>query len=263
MKLRLRDVAVDFRAPSGARLPALGPITFDVEDGEFVCIVGPSGCGKSTLIRTLAGLQRVTSGAVLADDESPTDASSAIAIMFQDTNLMPWRTVRENIALPLELRGMPKVQRNQVVERLLPHLRLEAFAHAYPAELSGGMAQRVALGRVIVQRPRLWLLDEPFGALDALTRERLCLELLGVWRASNQTVVMVTHNISEAVLMADRVLVLSSRPGQLVADIPIDLPRPRRLDAIYDESFVRLARAVRSAIENSIAIDERDPAPLN
>ena len=237
MRLSLQDAAVDFHTPEGGRLAALGPISFEVTDGEFVCVVGPSGCGKSTLIRVLAGLQRTAAGTVTADGETINRPSSISAIMFQDANLMPWRTVQDNIALPLELAGVPRAARYRTVETLLPQLHLDEFAQAYPAELSGGMAQRVALGRVIVQHPRLLLLDEPFGALDALTREKLSLELLEVWRGSGQTVLMVTHNINEAVLLADRVIVMSSRPGQLVADIAIDLPRPRRVNLMFCETF--------------------------
>ena len=253
MKLSLRDVSVDFRGANGERLAALGPISLAVAEGEFVCIVGPSGCGKSTLIRVVAGLQSPSTGIVEADGTAIFRPSSAIAIMFQDANLMPWRSVQDNIALPLELAGLPKAARYATVTKLLPQLHLEEFSGAYPAELSGGMAQRVALGRVIVQHPRLLLLDEPFGALDALTREKLSLELLQVWRGSGQTVVMVTHNINEAVLLADRVIVMSSRPGQLLADIAIDLPRPRRTELMFCETFLDLAREVRAAIENEAA----------
>ncbi len=250
MKLSLRELVVDFRTPDQRRLPALGPISLDVLPGEFLCIVGPSGCGKSTLIRALAGLQGATSGSVAADDASITAPLSKLAIMFQDANLMPWRTVIDNIALPLELAGVDKARRHEAVYELLPQLHLQDFALSYPAELSGGMAQRVALGRVIVQRPRALLLDEPFGALDAMTREKISLELLDLWRKHRQTVVMVTHDINEAVLMADRVVVMSSRPGKLVADIAIELERPRALDMIYRETFLRLARGVRAAIDS-------------
>ena len=162
---------------------------------------------------------------------------------------MPWRTVIDNICLPLELAGVDKAQRVDVVRGLLPQLHLEDFALSYPAELSGGMAQRVALGRVIVQRPRALLLDEPFGALDAMTREKISLELLDLWRKRRQTAVMVTHDINEAVLMADRVVVMSRRPGKLVADIAINLERPRTIDMIYHETFLRLVKRSRAAID--------------
>ncbi len=249
MKLILRELVVDFKTPDGQRLPALGPISLEILPGEFVCIVGPSGCGKSTLIRALAGLQRATSGSVTGDGLPITGPLSELAIMFQDANLMPWRTVIDNICLPLELAGVDKAQRVDVVRELLPQLHLEDFALSYPAELSGGMAQRVALGRVIVQQPRALLLDEPFGALDAMTREKISLELLDLWRKRRQTAVMVTHDINEAVLMADRVVVMSRRPGKLVADIAINLERPRTIDMIYHETFLRLVKRARAAID--------------
>ena len=163
MRLSLRELAVDFRGPDGGRLPALGPISFDVATEEFVCVVGPSGCGKSTLIRALAGLLIPTSGQALCEGEVIDRPMQPFAIMFQDANLMPWRTVLDNIALPLEIAGISRAERYETVRKLLPQLHLERFELAYPAELSGGMSQRVALGRVIVQRPRVWLLDEPLA----------------------------------------------------------------------------------------------------
>lgn len=250
MRLSLQQLAVSYPAPAGASLPALGPITFDIADDEFLCLVGPSGCGKSTLIRVLAGLLQPSAGAAYCGDELINGPLPHIAIMFQDTNLMPWRTVLDNIALPLEIAGVAKVERHRTVRELLPQLNLDGFELAYPAELSGGMAQRVALGRVILQRPRIWLLDEPFGALDALTREKLSRELLRLRQHSRQTIVLVTHDISEAVLLADRIIVLSRRPGTVVADIAIDLPRPRSAAMIYQPEFLRLAKQVRACIED-------------
>ncbi len=250
MSLRLRQLVVCFRGPAGESLPALGPISFEVTNNEFVAVLGPSGCGKSTLIRVLAGLQPATSGAAYCDETLIARPMPGVAIMFQEANLLPWRTVADNIALPLEIAGQAPAQRAATVAALLPLLNLENFALAYPAELSGGMAQRVALGRVIAQQPRVWLLDEPFGALDALTREKLSLDLLRLRARSQQTVLMVTHDINEAVLLADRVLVLSRRPGRLVADIAVDLPRPRSAQLLYQNEFLRLTRQVRACIED-------------
>ena len=251
MKLRVTRLAVDYLTPSGERLPALGPLSLDIGDGEFVCIVGPSGCGKSSLIRALAGLQMPTAGEASADGRRISEPPPHLAVMFQDANLLPWRTALDNIALPLELLGIDKERRHNIARTLLPRLGLDGFAAAYPAELSGGMAQRVALGRVIIRKPRALLLDEPFGALDAMTRETISLELLDLWRESKPTVVMVTHDINEAVLLADRVIVLSARPGTLVAEIAISLPRPRTLDLIYDSAFLDIVRQVRAAIGTS------------
>jgi NitT/TauT family transport system ATP-binding protein len=247
VSLSVRDVTAVYDAPGGGTLPALDLLTFMIRPGEFVCLVGPSGCGKSTLIRILAGLQTPTTGEVLLDDHPILEPSAQVGLMFQDSNLMPWRTVLDNIALPLELAGIGQVERHQTARNLLPMLGLTEFALAFPAELSGGMAQRVALGRVLVQHPGALLLDEPFGALDALTREQISLELMQL--RSGQTVVMVTHNIQEAVLLADRILVFSRRPGRIIADIPVPLTRPRRLEDSYTQAFADIARHVRDAIK--------------
>ncbi|MFW5691342.1 MAG: ABC transporter ATP-binding protein [Chloroflexota bacterium] len=229
-------------------LHAFGPVSFTIQAGQFVSIVGPSGCGKSTLIRAFAGLQRPSSGAAYIDGQPVEGPSPLVGLMFQSANLMPWRSVLDNIALPLELAGVGPGQRQESARALLPMLGLEGFETAYPGALSGGMAQRVALGRVLIGQPAVLLLDEPFGALDALTREQISMDLLRMWSQERQTAVMVTHDINEAVLLSDRVLVMSRRPGRILADIPVDLPRPRDLDMIYDPAFARLAKAVRSAI---------------
>ena len=258
MKLRLAGLTVDFPTPSGAPLSALGPLSLDIRSGEFVCLVGPSGCGKSSLIRAIAGLQAPTRGQASADGIRISKPPTDLALMFQDANLLPWRTTLDNIALPLELAGISKDRRHAIARALLPRLGLDGFEAAYPAELSGGMAQRAALGRVIIRKPRALLLDEPFGALDAMTRETISLELLDLWRESKPTVVMVTHDINEAVLLADRVIVLSPRPGRLVAEIAVDLPRPRRLDLIYDSAFLDLVKRVRAAIGTSAGDSHAD-----
>lgn len=251
MRLSAENLAVVYNAPGGGLLPALGPLSFGIESGTFVCVLGPSGCGKSTLVRVLAGLQRPSEGVVRLDGRPLEHPSRDIALMFQDANLMPWRTALDNIALPLELASVPARQRREQVEKLLPLLGLEDFARAYPGELSGGMAQRVALGRVLIQQPAVLLLDEPFGALDALTREQVGFDLLRIWARTRQTVVMVTHNIQEAVLMADRILVLGRRPGRITADIAVNLPRPRSMEHIYTEGFLQAARRTREAINGT------------
>ena len=247
MQLRITDLTVNFPAPDGGVLAALGPVSLDIEDGQFVCILGPSGCGKSTLVRVVAGLQEATTGDIWGDDMHIVKPLPDIAMMFQDANLMPWRTVRDNIALPLELNGIVPQTRYKAVQSLLPQLNLEQFEMAYPGELSGGMAQRVALGRVMIQEPRVMLLDEPFGALDALTREKISLDLLRVWHQTKQTVLMVTHDINEAVLLSDRIVVLSQRPGILVADIDVNLPRPRGVDMMYTDCVYSVGKASSSS----------------
>jgi NitT/TauT family transport system ATP-binding protein len=223
-------------------------LTLDIASGTFVTLVGPSGCGKSTLIRVLAGLHSPTRGDAILDDRPITEPPERVGLMFQDANLMPWRTVQDNIALPLELAGQARRDRYAAVHDLLPTLGLADFAQAYPGELSGGMAQRAALGRVLIQSPGLLLLDEPFGALDALTREQISFDLLRMWSRERPTVLMVTHDINEAVLLADRVLVMSPRPGQIALDVPVGLPRPRHLDYIYSDAFATIAQQVRAAI---------------
>lgn len=251
LSIDLIDVQVSFPRTDGSHLHALGPVQEHIASGSFVALLGPSGCGKSTLVRVIAGLQQATSGEVWVGGEMIQKPSPGIALMFQSANLMPWRTVEENIALPLELAGQKGPQRERVVSDLLPLLGLQSFAGAYPAQLSGGMAQRVALGRVLVQRPQVLLLDEPFGALDAMTRERISLDLLALWQQTGQTALMVTHDINEAVLLADRVLVMSQRPGRIIADIAVPLPRPRDIEMMYHENFVQTARLVRDAIDRS------------
>lgn len=246
--LAFNALSVAFTMPDGEKFRALGPIDLTIEAGQFVCIVGPSGCGKSTLIKVVAGLQKATQGSVTLGDVQITTPSPRVGLMFQDANLMPWRTVRDNVSLPLELAGVKRETRYQVVQEMLETIGLDEFADAYPGGLSGGMAQRVALGRVLSQRPEVLLLDEPFGALDAMTREQISLDLLAAWRQQRQTVLMVTHDITEAVLLSDRVLVLSRRPGRVVADIQVDLPRPRHPDMTFTPEFGGFVRAVRDAI---------------
>lgn len=227
---------------------ALDNITLRLSGESFVCLVGPSGCGKSTLLRILAGLLTPTSGRVLLASQPITRAQRRIGIVFQKANLMPWRTVYGNLALPLELAGLPPAEREQRTWAMLELIGLEGFAGAYPASLSGGMAQRVAIGRALIHDPEVLLLDEPFGALDALTREQMSEELLRIWARHRKTVLMVTHSIPEAVLLADRVLVMSPRPGRLVTDIAIPLPRPRSLELLHRPDFVALTERLRYSI---------------
>jgi len=251
MQLQIQGASVIFNEQSQDGLAALGSIFCEIEDESFVALLGPSGSGKTTLIRAIAGLQNLTTGRILANGKPITEPTPEIGLMFQDANLMPWRTVQDNIALPLELRGFSQQERMQEVARLLPGLGLEDFGESYPSELSGGMAQRVALGRVLIQHPQVLLLDEPFGALDALTRERISLDLLKLWAAEKPTVLMVTHDINEAVLLADRILVLSQRPGRIIADFEVPLERPRRLEMMYEEAFLQTAKNVREAINQA------------
>jgi NitT/TauT family transport system ATP-binding protein len=241
--LTVRDLHVIYPGEGGG-LAALNGVSFDIFPQEFVCLLGPSGSGKSTLLRVLAGLVPPISGSVrFAGEKLPT-----ISLVFQDANLMPWRTVIENILLPLEMHGIPPAEARARALDWIALVGLTGFEDAWPGDLSGGMAQRVAIARSLIQDPDLLLLDEPFGALDALTREKMGTELLNLWQARRKTVLMVTHSISEALLLSDRVLVLTPRPGDITLDLPVDLGRPRHEEMRYTEHFGALARTLKRAI---------------
>ncbi len=223
--------------------------SFDVPDGSIVAIVGPNGSGKSTLLRLIGGLLVPDSGEVRIGDEPVEGADPRVGIVFQEPRLLPWRDVLGNVALPLELAGLPRRRREARARELLELVELRGFDEARPHQLSGGMRQRAAVARALVREPGVLLLDEPFSALDALTRERLDLELLRLWERTHTTIVLVTHDIVEAVFLADRVLVLSARPGRVVADIPVELPRPRDRSGLDVAAFSRAAAAIRARLE--------------
>ena len=248
--LAVENVTKEYRQSNGW-LPVLDEFTFTVADGEFLCLVGPSGCGKTTLLRLVAGLERPTAGQVCLAGQVVDRPRRAVGIVFQDPTLMAWRTVEANVTLPLEVAGAPKDEARQQAQALIELVGLTGFEKSYPAQLSGGMAQRVALARALVQNPELLLLDEPFGALDALTRERMARELLAIWEAHRTTVIMVTHSVSEAILLADRVLVLGPRPTSIVEEIAVDVPRPRPPDLLEMPGCSRLARRVREALDRA------------
>ena len=240
--LRVTNLSMTFPNGNGG-LNVLDQISFGVAPQEFMCVLGPSGSGKTTLLRLLAGLLRPTHGKI--EFSTP---NVRIGYVFQQANLMPWRTALQNITLPLELQGVPLQQARSQAQAWVEKMGLQGFEGARPRDLSGGMAQRVALARALISEPDVLLLDEPFGALDALTRERLGDELLLLWQAQRKTVILVTHSISEALLLADRVLVFSPRPAQIILDLPVPLPRPRTTDIRYTAEFGVLARQLRSAI---------------
>jgi NitT/TauT family transport system ATP-binding protein len=246
--LSAESLSVTFPSADGG-LQALESVSFSVAPQEFVCVVGPSGCGKSTLLKTLAGLQRPTTGQVIFEGEPLVAPRRRIGFVFQKANLMPWRTAMANVTLPLELAGVPEPEARGRALDLIDLVGLRGFEGSRPRDLSGGMEQRVAIARALIHQPDLLLLDEPFGALDALTRERMGFELLRIWEARKNTVVMVTHSIPEAILLADRVLVMSRRPGRIRADLAVPLPRPRTQTMGYTEAFGRLAEGVRARLD--------------
>jgi NitT/TauT family transport system ATP-binding protein len=242
--LTVQQLGVVFADNNGG-LRALDQVSFEICPREFICVLGASGSGKTTLLRTLAGLLAPTSGSVaFAGGRTP-----RIGMVFQQSNLMPWRTVMGNIALPLELSGLGIEDSRQRAQEMVELVGLQGFEESLPRDLSGGMAQRVAIARAFVHDPDLLLLDEPFGSLDALTRERMGVELSRIWQKRRKTVVMVTHSITESLYLADRVLVLTPRPGTIKLDLEVDLPRPRTDDVKFTARFGRLARKLKQALE--------------
>jgi NitT/TauT family transport system ATP-binding protein len=245
--LTVRNLGVSFQDEKG-ELIALQDISFSVDEQEFVCVLGPSGSGKSTLLRIIAGLLIPTYGQVILAGKPIQGPDPKVGLVFQDPNLMPWRSVLQNVLLPLELDSTPKTDAIIQARGVLDLVGLSGFEYYLPRDLSGGMAQRVAIARALVHDPDVLLLDEPFGALDALTRERMGDELSRIWQSRRKTVVMVTHAIDEAILLADRILVLGSQPGKLVLDIQVNLQRPRAAPLRYTPEFGNLAQTLRSAI---------------
>ncbi|MCW5879081.1 MAG: ABC transporter ATP-binding protein [Anaerolineales bacterium] len=243
--LQASQLAVTFR-DGRLELPVLDELSFSVQRGEFLCILGPSGSGKSTLLRVLGGLLPASRGGVHLGGQAVQGPPPGVGLVFQHANLMPWRTVQQNISLPLELAGEDLTAASQMLELV----GLQGFEDSLPSQLSGGMAQRVAIARALVQDPQVLLMDEPFGSLDAITRERMEDELLRIWSTQRTTVILVTHDISEAVYLADRVLVLSPRPASIRLDLRVSLPRPRRQAQRYTPQFGALAAQLRAAIES-------------
>ena len=232
---------------------ALSNVDLTIERGQFAAIVGPSGCGKSTLLRLVAGLDEHTNGALSVDGDPPIHARRRrgdLAYVFQDATLLPWRSVRRNVALPLELRQQNDEAR---IDEVLTTVGLSEFAEALPAQLSGGMRMRVSIARALVTQPGLLLLDEPFGALDEITRQHLNEELLRLWERDQWTGIFITHNVYEAAFLADRVLVMSARPGRIVADIAVPFEHPRDADLRHQPQFAQLAREISEQLERAHA----------
>ena len=234
-------------------LEAIRNVSFDVADGEFLSLLGPSGCGKSTLLMMVAGLIDSTEGEIAVNGKAVAGPRREVGVVFQQPVLLPWRKVLDNVLFPIELLKLPRSQYEKRAMDLLAMAKIEDFAHHLPRQLSGGMRQRVSICRALIHDPRILLMDEPFSALDALTRDEMGVELLRIWQANRKTVIFVTHSIREAVLLSDRVLVMGRRPSTIVEELAIDLPRPRDIGMTEDESFNRFVRTLRKAIEASHA----------
>jgi NitT/TauT family transport system ATP-binding protein len=255
-RILLDSVSLSFATPRG-RLPVVDRVSLAVDRAEFVVLVGPSGCGKSTILRAIAGLHAAESGTISVDGKTVDGPPEHIGFMFQKDTLLPWLTVRGNIEVGLELANIPSKQRTSRVADLLALLRLSEFHDAYPRQLSGGMRHRVSLGRMLAYQPAVMLMDEPFGALDFQTKAAMGRELLRIWETERRSILFVTHDIEEAVALADRVLVFSPRPAHLIAEHRIDFPRPRNLRALRaDPAF----GAYTSAIWEALGDGDRETA---
>jgi NitT/TauT family transport system ATP-binding protein len=250
-----QNLSKQFEGRDGSPVLALSDVSFQIAAGKFVCIVGPSGCGKSTLLRLIAGLEGRHDGVLLLDGQAITKPSPAVGVMFQSATLLPWFSILKNVMLPMQLDGR-KEQAAARAQALLTMTRLNGFEKKYPYQLSGGMQQRAAICRALARDPAVLLMDEPFGALDALTRDRMNLELQRIWEESAKTVVMVTHSIQEAILLSDTVIVMSPRPGRILAEIDIDLPRPRSFHATTATAeYNSYARQIRDMLYESGEVD--------
>jgi NitT/TauT family transport system ATP-binding protein len=246
-RVTVAGVSKTFEGEEGP-VRALQDVEFEVRDGEFVCIVGPSGCGKTTLFRIIGGIDRATGGDVLLSGEPVTGPTPDLGIVFQEYHLFPWRTVRENVAFGLEQTGTEAERRRERVNEMLRLVGLEGSGDSYPSRLSGGMKQRVAIARALAVDPELLLMDEPFGSVDAQTRNMLHEELLDIWAETGKTVLFVTHDVEEAVKLADRIIVMSSGPGSVSEIVDVDLDRPRdRTDVAFGEYQERVLSLIRDS----------------
>lgn len=249
-QVEVQDVSKSYAMRSGDDVLALDKVNLSIDAGRFVAIVGPSGCGKSTLLSLLAGLIPLTTGRLLIDGQEIDNPHPKTGVVFQTDLLLYWRNVLDNILLPIEIKGLDRKAYVERAKQLLEQVGLAGFETKFPSELSGGMRQRVAICRALIQEPGLLLMDEPFGALDALTREQMIMDLQTLWLRLNNTVIFITHGIDEAVFLADRVIVMSPRPGRVDLDLVIDIPRPRRWSAVHQSlEFQQYLRQVRENFE--------------
>jgi NitT/TauT family transport system ATP-binding protein len=249
--IQICGLSLVYQSRSGT-VPALHNVNLDAREGEFVCVVGPSGCGKSSMLKLIAGLLRPTVGTARVNGFEVRAPTADIGIVFQSPILMAWRSVIDNILLQIEIRHGDVKAYRPLARDLIELVGLKGFEDAYPFQLSGGMQQRAALCRALIHDPSLLLMDEPFGALDALTREQMNLELQRIWMEKKKTVLFITHSIAEAVLLADRVLAMSARPGRILCDIPVSLPRPRTLQIMSHPDFTRIVDEVRGYLTSTL-----------
>jgi NitT/TauT family transport system ATP-binding protein len=252
--LEFRNVSLTYRSTGRSPVDAVRTISFAVNDGEFVALVGPSGCGKSSILKLALGLQTKSDGVIRIDGKDVERPRSDVGVVFQSPVLLPWRTVLQNVLFPADILHLPREQAMRNATDLLALAGLQGFEHKYPYELSGGMQQRVGIVRALVHDPRVLLMDEPFAALDALTREAMALELQRIWMARRKTIVFVTHNISEAVLLADRVVVMSARPGRIIADLANPASRPRDIQFLSEPSAAALSGQIRAHLTRGYAM---------
>jgi NitT/TauT family transport system ATP-binding protein len=244
-----RELAKIYETRDGHNVLALASINLSIKDGEFLTVVGPSGCGKSTLLKVLGGLTEITRGEALLNGSPIVGPRRDIGVVFQSPTLLPWRTVLDNVMLPIHVLGLDRTEGEERARGLIEMVGLPGFEMKYPNELSGGMQQRVAISRALVHQPALLLMDEPFGALDALTREAMNTELQRIWMETRRTIFLITHSITEAVFLGDRVAVMTPRPGKLAEHIDVDLPRPRSLDIMTSPRFGELVTRIRGLLQ--------------
>ena len=253
--IRINGLSKTFEADRSGSVLALRQIDCSIAQGSFVSIVGPSGCGKSTLLRIIAGLLGASEGSVVLDGQPITGTRRDIGVVFQSSILLPWRTILENVMLPAEILGLDMKAARERALQLIRMVRLEGFEDKLPRQLSGGMQQRASIARALLHDPKILLMDEPFGALDAMTREQMNLELQRIWMESGKTVVLITHSIPEAIFLGDRVFVMTPRPGALERIIPIDLPRPRTMHAMGEPAFTAAAGQIRDLFDHTGSFD--------
>ncbi len=244
----IRNLSKQFTSHDGGLTLALDRVSLQIEPGQFVSVVGPSGCGKSTMLAILAGVMDRSDGQVMLRGAEVKGPRRDVGVMFQEALLLPYRTVLQNIMLPAIIHRLPQAEYLERAKQLIKLVQLEGFNDRYPSELSGGMQQRAAIARGLLHDPAILLMDEPFGALDAMTREQMNLDLLDIWSAARKTVMLITHSISEAVFLSDRVIVMSPRPGRIVDTLDIDLPRPRSLAMMATPEFGAYAERIRARL---------------